>query len=106
MHQRLQLRGSGPEGWWFKFTISEYFLGQAGHTLRLPPVKSLFCAKKKNGDADAVLHTSGCGAEKEVGKEAMAVSAHGHEVAGFFLHPLDDFLGGIPESKFRIGGNS
>ena len=50
-----------------------------------------------------MLHAAGGGAEKQIGEEAMAVGAHGDQVASFLLHPLDDFVGGVAVGQFRLG---
>jgi hypothetical protein len=52
---------------------------------------------QQDGDFDLVLDSVGGGAQEEVGEEAVAVGAHGYEVALFFFDPLDDFGGRVAE---------
>src|SRR6185437_11063548 len=53
-------------------------------------------------NADAVLHSVCSGAQKHVGQKAMAVGAHGHQVAALLLDPFDDLVGGLAIGQLRV----
>ena len=53
-----------------------------------------------------VLDSGGGGAEEDVGEEAVAVGAHGDEVASFLFDPFDDFVGGFAVGEFGFGGDA
>jgi hypothetical protein len=42
------------------------------------------------------------GTKEEIRKKAMAVSAHGYEVAAFIFDPFNDLVGGFAVSKFGV----
>src|SRR6266568_7491733 len=61
-------------------------------------------AQKQNRCADAVLHPAGGGAKKHIGKEAVSVRAHGHQVATLLLDPFDDLIRRFAVGEFGLGG--
>ena len=63
-------------------------------------------AEEEDGDSDVVADFRGGRAEEEVGKKAVAVGAHGDEVAMLFFDPFDDLVGRIAVGEFGVGGDS
>src|SRR5258707_15803285 len=63
-------------------------------------------AEQEDGNTDAVLDAGGGSTEKQIGKEAVPVGAHGDQVAAFLLDPFDDFLDRITVRQLRLGGNA
>jgi len=53
-----------------------------------------------------VLDFTRRGTQEEISEEAVAVGAHGDQVAPFVFDPLDDLIGGFSVGEFRIGVNS
>jgi hypothetical protein len=53
-----------------------------------------------------VLDAVGGDAQEEVGQEAVAVGAHGDQVAAAFADPADDFGGGVAVGQLGLGGDA
>src|SRR3984893_17441137 len=68
--------------------------------------KASLGAEEEDGNADAVLDAGGGSAQKQIGKEAVPVGAHGYQIAAFLLDPFDDFLHWITVGQLRLGGNA
>ncbi len=68
--------------------------------------KASLGAEEEDGNTDAVLDAGGGSPEKQIGKEAVPVGAHGYQVAAFLLDPFDDFLNRITVRQLRLGGNA
>jgi hypothetical protein len=61
------------------------------------PVR-LLRAEEEDGDADAVLDAAGGGSEEDIGKQTVAMCAHGNKVTSPCLNPADDFSHRIAKS--------
>src|ERR1700686_160518 len=67
--------------------------------------KTSLGAEQEHGNTDAVLDAGGGSTQKQIGKEAVPVGAHGYQVAAFLLDSFDDFIPWITVRQLRLGGN-
>src|SRR6185437_15571844 len=66
---------------------------------------ALLRPQQQHRHADLMLNAIGGGPEEQVGKKAVAMSAHGDQVAALLLHPFHDLPAGVSETKFGTRRN-
>src|SRR6266851_3344396 len=65
-----------------------------------------FRPEKKNWHTDTVLHPAGCVAKKYVGKEAVSMCAHRHQVAALLPDPFNNLVHWFAICQFGLRRNA